>query len=141
MNENQENVTPEPQAPEQAPPQPEAAASSEVSKDAKTMGMLCHLLALAGYVVPFGNIIGPLVIWLIKKDELEFVNDQGKEALNFQITVSIAGIVFFLLVFIVIGGFLLMALGIFNLVMIIIASVKANNGEKYRYPVCIRLIK
>ena len=134
MNENQENVTPEPQAPEQVPPQPEAAASSEVSKDAKTMGMLCHLLGLIGF-------IGPLIIWLIKKDDDEFINDQGKEALNWQITVLIGFIVSAILVVIVIGAFLAWAIGILNLIFVIMGAVKASNGEKYRYPVCIRLIK
>lgn len=105
------------------------------------MGMLCHLLALAGYVVPFGNVIGPLIIWLVKKNESPFVDDQGKESLNFQITMAIAGVVSFLLIFVIIGFLLLIAVGIFDLVMVIIASIKANGGERYRYPVCLRLIK
>lgn len=101
----------------------------------RTMGMLCHLLGI------FTSFIGPLVIWLIKKDESAFVNDQGKEALNFQISIILYYIISFILVFVVIGIFMIWAVGIFSLVMCIIAAVKANGGEMYRYPLCIRLIK
>ncbi|TVS17663.1 MAG: DUF4870 domain-containing protein [Gammaproteobacteria bacterium] len=110
-------------------------------RDARTFGMLCHLLAFAGLVVPFGNIIGPLVIWLIKREEHPFVDEQGKEALNFQISVFLYAIVCGLLSLILIGIPLLIALGIFWLVVVIIASVKANGGESYRYPLNLRLIK
>ncbi len=110
-------------------------------KDARTFGMLCHLLAFAGLVIPFGNIIGPLVIWLIKREEYPFVDEQGKEALNFQISVFLYAIVCGLLSLILIGIPLLIALGIFWLVVVIIASVKANAGESYRYPLNLRLIK
>ena len=103
--------------------------------------MLCHLGALAGYVIPFGNIIAPLIIWLVKKEESELVDRHGKESLNFQISIAIYCAIAFLLVFIVIGIPLLFALGIFNLVMIIVAAVKTNSGEDFRYPLCIRFIK
>jgi len=103
--------------------------------------MFCHLSALAGYLIPFGNIVGPLVIWQIKKNEFPLVDDQGKEALNFQITVALAAIVCFLLMFVVVGIFLLMALGITNLIFIIIAGLRANQGESYRYPFSLRLVK
>jgi len=103
-------------------------------------GMFCHLFALGGFIIPFGNIIGPLIAWLIKKDEFPFVDDQGKESLNFQISISLYLIISGILVIIVIGFFLLAAVGIFSLIMIIIASIKANDGEKFRYPLCIRFI-
>ncbi len=109
-------------------------------KQENNWGMFCHLAALAGFVVPFGNIIGPLVIWLIKKDESEFVNDQGKESLNFQISITIYAIVAALLMLVIIGIFLLVAVGILSMVFIILAAIKANNGEKYRYPLTIRFI-
>jgi len=112
-------------------PQP----STEVSKDARMWGMLCHLLGL------FTCFIGPLIIWLIKKDEDPFIDNQGKEALNFQITVAIAGIVSAVLAAICIGFILGIAVSIADLVFSIIASIKANGGEKYRYPVSIRFIK
>lgn len=111
-------------------------------KSQRTMGMLCHLLALAGFVgVPFGNIIGPLILWLIKKEEMPFVDDQGKESLNFQITMILISLFCFVLIFIGIGVILLIALGIFDLIMIVIATVKANSGIAYRYPFAIRLLK
>lgn len=124
--------SPEAKGPAQWPP--------PLSQDERTWGMLCHLSALAGYIIPFGNIVGPLVVWLIKKDEMPFVEDQGKEALNFQISVTIYVIVSFVLIFVLIGIFLLIAVGIFSLVMLIIAAIKANQGEAYRYPLCIRFI-
>ena len=85
--------------------------------------------------------IPPLIIWLVKKGESSFIDDNGKEALNFQITIAIANVVAFMLVFVIIGFFLLMALNVFNIVIVIIAAIKANEGQKYRYPVCLRLIK
>ena len=118
-----------------------AVYERETDSDAKTWGMLCHLGALAGYVIPFGNIVGPLIAWQIKKDTSEFVDYHGKEALNFQITVTIAMFVSILLILVVIGIFLLIAIPIIDLVLVIIAAVKASNGELYRYPLTIRFIK
>ncbi len=109
-------------------------------KDARTWAMLCHIGAFAGYIIPFGHIIAPLVIWLIKKDESPFVDDQGKESLNFQISMSIYAIIAALLTLVVIGVVLLIAVVIFDVIMVIIASVRANNGERYRYPLCMRFI-
>jgi uncharacterized protein len=107
----------------------------------RTWDMLCHLSALAGYVIPFGNIIAPLIIWQIKKTELPSVDVHGKEAVNFQISVLIYTFVSIFLTFIVIGIPLLVATVIGNLVLIVIASLKANNGETFRYPLTIRFIK
>lgn len=111
------------------------------SKDERMWGLLCHITALSGYVVPFGNIIGPLVIWLIKRDEYALVADQGKEALNFQITVWLAFIACIPLCFIFIGFVLMFVVGIGALILTIIAAVKANEGFRYRYPMTLRLIK
>lgn len=112
-----------------------------VTQDEKTFGMLAHLSALAGCIIPFGNILGPLIIWMMKKDQSWFVNDQGKEALNFQITLTIALIVSFLLMFLLIGFILMPVVGLFGLIMAVIAGLKANQGEVYRYPLTIRLIQ
>ncbi|MEM9620099.1 MAG: DUF4870 domain-containing protein [Pseudomonadota bacterium] len=101
--------------------------------------MIAHLSALVGFIIPFGNIIGPLVVWQIKKD-MPFVEEQGKEALNFQITVSLAAIVCFILMFILIGALLLPILGIAAIVFTIIAAIKANGGEHYEYPLTLRLV-
>lgn len=109
-------------------------------KDARLWGMLCHLTAFAGFIVPFGTIIAPLVIWLIKKNDIPFVDDQGKESINFQITVLIVAIICGILMFIGIGFLLLFALAIYAIIMVIIASIKANEGIAYRYPYTLRLI-
>jgi uncharacterized protein len=111
------------------------------SSDERMWGMLCHLSTFAGYLIPFGNIVGPLVIWLIKKEEYAFVEDQGKEALNFQISILIYSLVSGILVFAIIGLPLLLAVIIFDVVMTVIAAVKANGGEYYRYPLTIRFVK
>ena len=100
-----------------------------------------HLSALLGLVTGIGAVLGPLIVWLIKKDEMPFVNDQGKEALNFQITVFFAAIVCVLLMVVAIGFLLLILLSLADLVFIIIAAVKASEGVAYRYPVNLRLIK
>ena len=122
---------PPPIPPEPAPP------------EQRTMGMLCHLLALSGLVgIPFGTVLGPLVIWLIKKNEMPFVNDQGKEALNFHISVIILAIILSPTICLAgLGLILLIAVGITALVFTIIATVKASSGAYYRYPYSMRLIK
>ncbi len=118
-----------------AAPAVPGTSAADVPKDQRTMGMLCHLLAI------FTGFLGPLVIWLIKKDEMPFVNDQGKEALNFQITMFLAFMVSFILIFVIIGLLLLPLLMVANLVLSIIAAMKANEGVHYRYPFALRLIK
>jgi uncharacterized Tic20 family protein len=110
-------------------------------KDEKMWAMLAHISTFAGIIVPIGNIIAPLVIWLIKKDEYPLVEDQAKEALNFQISITIYIIVSIILIFLLIGIPLLIGVIIFDLVVTIIAAMKANDGVKYRYPITIRLIK
>lgn len=114
---------------------------STTDKDARTWGMLCHLSAFLGFIIPFGNILGPLVIWLIKKKDYPFVDDQGKEALNFQISMLIAFVISAVLMLIAIGFLLMVAVAIYTIVMIIIAAIKANEGVAYRYPYALRLVK
>jgi uncharacterized Tic20 family protein len=109
---------------------------------ARNWAMLCHLSALLTYVgIPMGNIIGPLVVWLIKRNEFPLVDDQGKESLNFQISVLIYSAISFALTFVFIGFPLLFALVIFHFVMSIVAAIRASNGLRYRYPLTIRLIR
>ncbi len=116
--------------------------SAEVNKDACMWAMFCHLAGLCVFVVPFvGNIVGPLILWQIKKDEYPFVGEQGKEAVNFQISMTIYGLISAALSFVCIGFFLLAAVGVVDLVFLLIAAVKANNGQHYRYPLTIRFIK
>ena len=116
--------------------------ATQVSKDEQNWAMFCHLSALAGFVVPFGNILGPLVIWLIKRAEMPLVEQHGKEAINFQITVTIAVVISVILMFVVIGFVLIAIVGIGALVLTIMAAVKVSNGKlDYRYPWSIRLLK
>ena len=120
----------------------EEPAEGGLAKDVRNWAMLCHLAALAGYVIPFaGNVIGPLVVWLIKREEHAFINDQGKEAVNFQITMTICYLVSFVLVFVLVGIVLLPLVALFSLIMMIVAAVKASNGVQYRYPFAIRFVK
>lgn len=116
---------------------PEAKAANP---DERNWALFAHLAALLGYVFPFGGIIGPLVVWLLKKDEMPFVDEQGRESINFQITMLIAALICIPLVFIVIGVPLLFLVGIFDLIFVIVAAIKASEGTHYRYPIAIRLL-
>ncbi len=116
--------------------------TSQSNKEELNWAMFCHLAALSGFVIPLGNVIGPLIIWLIKKDTMPLVNEHGKEALNFQITVLIAMIISVILMFVLIGIVLMVVVGIGALVLTIMAAVKVANGQTdYRYPWTLRLIK
>ncbi|MHC4573240.1 MAG: DUF4870 domain-containing protein [Planctomycetota bacterium] len=147
MKKNAEKPQPE-EGPDSADQteQPQAAPPSEptaeLSKDARMWAMFCHLAGLAWFVVPLiGNVVGPLIIWQIKKDEFPFVDEQGKEAVNFQVSMLIYGLVAGLLCLACVGFFLLPAVVVIDLIFLLIAAVKANNGESYRYPLSIRFIK
>ncbi|AZF08068.1 DUF4870 domain-containing protein [Pseudomonas sp. R5-89-07] len=111
------------------------------SYEVRQAAMLCHLAAFLGFVFPFGSVVGPLILWQMKKEQDAFIDDQGKEALNFQITVAIAWIACIVLAFAVIGFFLMIALAIATVVLTIIGSIKANKGIAYRYPLTWRLVK
>ena len=112
-----------------------------ISKDERLWGMLAHVLALSGYIgVPLGNLLAPLVIWLVKKDQSQFVADQAKESLNFQISLTIYAIISGLSILVLIGIVLLPLVLFAGAILTIVAAVKANNGEFYRYPLTIRLI-
>ncbi|CAN5681017.1 DUF4870 domain-containing protein [soil metagenome] len=128
-------------------------ASGGISAAERQMAMFAHLSALLGGIVTtgwagsVGCFVGPLVIWLLKKDTMPFVDDQGKEALNFNITVAILFLALLLLSIMTLGIGLIIAvpawiiIGIAWLVLTIIASIKANEGVAYRYPFALRLIK
>jgi len=146
--ENDSPGTPPPFDPPQA-----AAAASGYSAEERQWAMFAHLSALiggiltAGWAGSIGCFIGPLIIWLAKKDTMPFVDDQGKEALNFNITVGIAFLALLLLSVMTLGIGLIIAIpgwviiGIAWLVLTIIAGIKANEGVAYRYPLTLRLIK
>ena len=114
---------------------------SQPSKDERTWAMLCHFSAFAGLIFPFGNFLAPLIIWLIKKEELPFVEDQGKEVLNFQISMTIYLLISGMLCIILIGIPIVIGLVIYCFIITIIAAISANDGTPYRYPINLRLIK
>lgn len=140
MSENP--LSPPPVQPLKPPLSPEEA-------NARMWNMLCHLSALVGFVgIPLGNILGPLVVWQIKKNQIPSVDIHGKASLNFQITLTIALMVGFAVAFVTSFfciGYLLFPLvflvALCGLVFPIIAGIKANNGEDYKYPYSIEFIK
>jgi uncharacterized Tic20 family protein len=117
---------------------PEGGQGSEARKWASA----CHLIALIGLIGNgVGFVLGPLIVWLVKREEDPFIDEQGKESLNFQITMIIAAIISLILALFVIGFFLLVAVGVLMVVFPVIAGVKAAAGEHYRYPFTIRFLK
>ena len=112
-------------------------AALPVSQEDRTLAMLTHL---SGIVLGF---LVPLIVWLINKDRTDknFLNDQAKEALNFQITILIGYILGTILSIILIGFLVTFAAWVLSLIFSIIAALKANEGVAYRYPFAIRLIK
>lgn len=118
------------------PPQ-QPIAMQAATQDERTWGMLAHLSALVAGLIGL-SFLGPLVVWMIKKEESVFVGDQAKEALNFQLAVLIAALV---CAATCIGLILLPVIGIGALIYTIIAGIEANKGIYYRYPYSIRLIK
>lgn len=143
MNESNESLNP--------PPPP--LQTNGLSSEERQWAMFAHLSALVGGILTsgwagsIGCFIGPLIIWLAKKDTMPFVDDQGKEALNFNITVGLIFLALLLLSIVTLGIGLIIAIpgwiivGIAWLVFTIIAAMKANEGVAYRYPLTLRLIK
>lgn len=113
---------------------------SEVPADERTWGMLAHLAALAGIVIPFGNLLGPLLVWLARRERSRFVSEQAKEALNFNITIAFAALACFILMWVLVGVLLFAALALYWLAMTIVAAAKASEGVPYRYPFVVRLV-
>ena len=111
------------------------------SQKVRQWAMFCHLSASLGIWIPFGNLIGPLILWQMKRESDPFIDAQGKEALNFQITVAIVTAICILLMLVIVGFFLYGLVTIAALVLAIIGGVKANEGFPYRYPFTWRLIK
>ncbi len=110
------------------------------TKDERTWAMLSHFSAYIGCVFPLGHIIAPLIIWLSKREVLPLVADQGREVLNFQISMTLYFIIAGILSIVLIGIPILIGLAIFDFIIIIVAGIKANEGFKYRYPLTIRFL-
>lgn len=123
---------------------PEGASTgpgASPSPDERTWAMIAHLSAFALFLVPFGgNIIGPLVVWLARRERSAFVAAQAREALNFNISVSLAGILCALLVLVFVGILLGVVLFIAWICATIVAAVRASEGIDYRYPITLRLV-
>jgi len=121
---------------------PVEETASEIPKSARQWAMICHLSALSGLL---GNVIGfllgPLIVWLVKREDHPFVDKQGKEAVNFQITMFIILFVSFLLCLFLIGFVFLLVVGLIMVIFPIIAAIRSDHGEDYRYPISFRLIK
>lgn len=116
--------------------------TSSVPKDHRTWALLAHLGGLSIFLgIPFGNILVPLIVWLVKRHEMPFVDRQAREALNFQISMTIYAVVAYVLVFVLIGWVILVGLGIVNLIVCIQAAIKSNDGIDYEYPLNLRLVK
>ena len=153
QNENEPAGSPPPEQvpPTQASPDPSPQTNqgNGISAEQRQWAMFAHLSALLGlFTGGVGCVIGPLVIWLIKKETMPFVDDQGKEALNFNITVAASALILTVvgtILLVILVGFLfyfaVFLLGIYWLVMTVIAAIKANEGVSYRYPFTVRLIK
>lgn len=121
------------------PPEPHVPGNTE---DARRWAMITHLSALVGLLGNgIGFLLGPLIVWLWKKEEFPIVDEHGKEAVNFQLTMLIAAVIGFVLSFVLIGIPILIAVAIAAIVFPIIAGLKANEGKSYRYPFTIRMIK
>ena len=138
--------------PVSVPPPPPPPSAGGPPQEERQWAMFAHLSALAGGLLTsaiggWGFFLGPLVIWLMKKDSMPFVADQAKEALNFNITVSAVFLALLVLSLLTLGiGFLItlpimLIVGIAALVLIIMAAIKANDGIAYRYPFTLRLVK
>ena len=116
--------------------------TSSSSSDVRMWNVLCHATALAGFFVPWaGHILGPLIVWLVKRNDSPEIDQHGKESLNFQISMLIYNVIAGVLCLVLIGFVILAILHILNLVLVIIASIQASEGKFYRYPLAIRLIK
>jgi len=112
-----------------------------INPSEKNWMIALHASPLASYLIPGAGLIAPVVIWLAKRDQSAVLDIQGKEVVNFVITIFLAMLISTLLLFIFIGIPLMIAVAIFNLIFSITGIVKAANGEMYRYPYIIRPIK
>jgi uncharacterized Tic20 family protein len=134
-------------SPDESPASPPDPASlvpvpGAPTAEERQWAMFCHLGGIVGHLlVGFGHVVAPLVLWLMKREQMPFVNQEGKEAVNFQLSVTVYAIGSGILVAFCIGIPMLIALGIFDLVVVIMACIDASNGKGYKYPLCIRFIQ
>jgi hypothetical protein len=112
-----------------------------LSETERNWSMLCHLSAFAGFFFPFGGVLGPLICWLSRKDDSSWVNINGRNSLNFELSMLLYMVLAAPLCIIVVGFPIIFALGVLKVVCIIIASIKASKGELFKYPLVIPFIQ
>jgi uncharacterized Tic20 family protein len=116
--------------------------ADEIPREARQWAMACHLVALVGLLGNgVGFVLGPLIVWLLKKEDHPFIDEQGKESLNFQITMLIIMFISVLFTLVIVGFAFLIIAAFIMTIFPIIGAIKANDGEHYRYPFSIRFIK
>ena len=135
QEESQDQPQQEPQQEQTAEAVEAPVEAPQVSQNAKNLGMLCHLLGF------FTCFLAPLIIWLLKKDEDVFIDEHGKEALNFQISVALAMVASYILIAVCVGAALIFIVPIVDLVFCVIAAIRASSGQSYTYPLSLRLVK
>ena len=143
--------TPPEGAPPSMPSHPGQPPVRDFDSQQRMWAMWCHLAAFAAFVVPIGSVLGPLVVWLTKRQEYPLVDEEGKKAVNFQITTAICFVVFFILLFaaaaseagavMIVAAVFGFALGIAWLVLVIFAAIKTNEGKSFHYPLSIPFLK
>jgi len=131
-----ENTPPPVPSPSSQPP----AIPPNPSAD-NSLAVLMQLLGFAGFVFPMGNILAPLILWLIKRSDSPYLDRAGKEAINFQISYTIYAIVAGLLCFVLVGFLIIPVVFVAWIVLMVVAAVKTSNGEEYKYPFTIRLLQ
>jgi uncharacterized protein len=123
-------------------PPPVGGATSAVFSNVRTWNILCHASALLGVFFHFpGHLLGPLIVWLAKRDDSPEIDAHGKESLNFQISMLIYNVIAAVFCLVLIGFAFLAVLWVLNAVLVIVASIQASDGKFYRYPMTIRFIQ
>ncbi len=112
-----------------------------LSETERNWSMLCHLSSFAGFFFPFGGVLGPLICWLSRKDDSQWVNVNGRNSLNFQLSILLYIVLAIPLCFIIVGIPIIFVLGTLKVICVIIASIKASKGELFRYPLVIPFIQ
>ena len=119
----------------------EATGAGAVDQQVRNTAVAAHLSTFAGLVVPFGSVIGPLAVWLTRRDRDPFIDDAGREALNFGISIAIYGVVALVGALMLVGIPVLIAGVISWVVLASLAAAKASQGQAYRYPLTMRLVR
>jgi uncharacterized protein len=119
----------------------ETTETGAVDEEIRNTAMAAHLSTFAGLVVPFGSVIGPLAVWLTRRDRDPFIDQAGREALNFGISIAIYGSVLLVAALMLVGIPLLMVGVVAWVVLASLATVKASQGQTYRYPLTMRFVR